>query len=151
MTAQLSPDRIGLPPPRTALVLDLVDRGRAVGWVHRDVIGFGGFASESEAAHAAWIAHRAMARRLALHDAHHAEPLAISTDRDPRLILAGDRPIATLVRPGADAFGFEIQVPPPADEMSVRGMAHLVYRALRRSGTRWGMWSRVGRLGAPPA
>jgi hypothetical protein len=42
---------------------------------------------------------------------------------------------------GPDSFGFEIEVPPPDDELSVWSMAHLVYRTLRRSGLRWAMWN----------
>ena len=62
MTTQLAPDRLALPPP---LDLDLVDAGRAAGWIADNAVGFRGFGDETEAAHAAWVAHRTIARRLA--------------------------------------------------------------------------------------
>ena len=55
MTTQLAPDRLALPPP---LDLDLVDAGRAAGWIADNAVGFRGFGDETEAAHAAWVAHR---------------------------------------------------------------------------------------------
>jgi hypothetical protein len=148
MTTQLSPDRVGLPPPHK---MDLIDAHRVVGWIRGDAVGFRGFADEVEAAHAAWVAYRTLARRLArTHGTRpipiDTEPLALQRRGDQEVILASNRHIAVLVRPGAesasgpDSFGFEIRVPPPADELRVRAMAHLMYRTLRRSGLRWGMW-----------
>lgn len=150
MTTQPLLERAGLPPP-VELDLTLTDAGRAVGWVRDDRVGFRGFADELEAAHAAWVAHRTLARRLArTHGTRplpiDVEPLAIRRERGAELILAGGRPIAELVRPGehdragADSFGFELRVPPPADELRVRAMAHLMYRTLRKSGLRWALW-----------
>ena len=65
------------------------------------------------------------------------------------------RPRAEAEHPDTPAsFGFEIQIPQPADEQdelserSVNAKADLMYRALRKSGIRWAMW---GRDAAPPA
>jgi len=141
-------ERLALPPP---LSLTLHDGDRTVGWVRGDTVGFRGFAHETEAAHAAWVAYRALARRLArTHGTRpppiDIEPLTLQRRGDEESILAGGRPIATLVRPGpdspsgADSFGFQIGVPHPADELRVRALGHLMYRTLRRSGVRWAMW-----------
>jgi hypothetical protein len=151
-----SPDRLGLPPP---LALDLTDTGRRVGWVEGDAIGFRGFGSEVEAAHAAWVAHRGLARRLARRDGR--RPIPVDTERlaldrrgDVELVLAGGLPIATLLRPsvdgttGDDSYGFTLRVPGPADELTMRSLAYTVYLTLRKSGTRWAMWARDGQRAA---
>jgi hypothetical protein len=148
MTTQLAPDRLALPPP---LDLDLVDAGRAVGWVADNAVGFRGFGDETEAAHAAWVAHRTIARRLArTHGTQSVpvdiEPLAIQRVEAKEMILASGRPIAALVRPGpdsrsgVDSFGFELVIPTPITELEARAMAYLTYRTLRKSGIRWAMW-----------
>ena len=153
MTTQLSRDHLGLPPP---LEVDLIDADRRVGWITGNAVGFRGFADETEAAHAAWIAYRALARRLARPP--HTRPipvgsvaLAIARRGADDVILADGRPIATLLRPapagrtGPDSFGFEVRVPLPADEIRVQGMAYLMYRTLRKSGIRWALWRPAGR------
>ena len=148
MTTQLAPDRLSLPPP---LDLDLVDADRAVGWIADNAVGFRGFGDETEAAHAAWVAHRTMARRLArTHGTRPVpvdiEPLAIKRVEAREMILASGRPIATLVRPGpdsrsgVDSFGFELLIPTPITELEARAMAYLIYRTLRKSGIQWAMW-----------
>src|SRR3712207_3690097 len=146
MTAP-SPDRLGVPPP---LKLDLVDSGRVVGWIAGNVVGFRGFGDEVEAAPAAWVASRTLTRRLARQDGRRpipvdTEPLALQRRGDEEVILASRQTIGTLVRPradspsGPDSFGFEISIPLPADELRGRGLAHLIYRTLRKSGLRWAL------------
>jgi hypothetical protein len=148
MTMQLAPDRLALPPP---FDLDLVDASRAVGWIADNAVGFRGFEDETEAAHAAWVAHRTMARRLArTHGLRpvpvDVEPLAIQRVDGKDMILASGRPVAALVRPGpdsrsgVDSFGFELLIPTPVTELEARAMAYLVYRTLRKSGIRWALW-----------
>jgi len=148
MTMQLAPDRFALPPP---LDLDLVDAGRSTGWIADNAVGFRGFSDETETAHAAWVAYRVLARRLArTHGTRPVpadiEPLAIQRVDGKELILASGRPIATLVRPGsdsrsgADSFAFELLIPPPITELEARALAYLMYRTLRKSGIRWAMW-----------
>jgi hypothetical protein len=145
---QLAPDRLGLPPP---LDLDLVDAGRRAGWITADAVGFRGFADETEAAHAAWIAHRTLARKLArTHGVRPVpvdiEPLAIQRIDGKDMILASGRPVAELIRPGAesrsgaDSFGIEIALPTPISELEARASAYLIYRTLRKSGVRWALW-----------
>jgi hypothetical protein len=148
MTTQLAPDRLGLPPP---LDLDLVDAGRTTGWIADDAVGFRGFRDETEAAHAASVAYRAIARRLARTQGMRTvpvgiEPLAIQRVEGKEMILASGRPIAALVRPGpesrsgVDSFGFEVPIPTPVTELEARAMAYLMYRTLRKSGIRWALW-----------
>ena len=146
MTTQLSPERLAVPPPS---MLHLNDADRTVGWINGDRVGFRGFATDEEAAHAAWVAHRTLTRRLAR--SHNlrpvpigSEPLALRREGDAEFIVASSGPIATLVRPEydsadeSDSHGFEISIPQPADEVLVRAMAHLIYRTIRKSGLRWG-------------
>ena len=147
MTTQLAPDRLGLPPP---LDLDLVDAGRTTGWIADNAVGFRGLGDETEATHGAWVAHRALARRLArTHRVRPVpvdiEPLALRRVEGKEMILASGRPIATLIRPGSDSrtgdsFGFELRIPTPATELQMRAMAYLIYRTLRKSGVRWTLW-----------
>ena len=148
MTVQLMPDRLAQPPP---LEMDLIDADRVVGWIVGDTVGFQGFGDETEAAHAAWVAHGTLARRLARGRGTPEVPvdtewlaLRRSSAGDAEVILASGRPIARLIRAGSDSragdsFGFELTVPPPATELQF-GVAYLIYRALRQSGVRWGMW-----------
>jgi len=149
MTTQLMPDMLAHPPP---FEMDLMDADRVVGWISGDTIGFRGFQDETEATHAAWVAHRTLARRLArTHGTRlvpiDIEPLALkrSDAGDTDVILASNRPIGTLVRPArdsraGDSFGFEIAVPSPMPEFQLRGVAYLIYRTLRKSGVRWAIW-----------
>lgn len=148
MTTQLAPDRLGLPPP---LAMDLVDAGRTAGWIAGETVGFRGFTNETEAAHAAWVAHRTLARRLArTHNVRSVpvdiEPLAIQQVEGKSVIAASGKPIAELIRPGSDSrsgvdsFGFELSLPAPITDLETRAIAYLIYRTLRKSGVRWGMW-----------
>jgi hypothetical protein len=148
MTIQLSPARFGTPPP---LQFDLIDAGRTVGWVAGDTVGFRGFSNETEAAHAAWVAHRAIARRLARRNGARplpidTEPLALEWRNGRQVVLASGRAIASLVRltaksrRGADSLGFEIHIPSAVGELEIRAKAYLIYRTLRKSGIRWALW-----------
>lgn len=147
MSTQLSPERLAVPPPT---LLHLNDADRTVGWINGDRVGFRGFATDEEAAHAAWVAHRTLTRRLAR--SHNlrpvpvgTEPIAFQRDGDEVRIVASGRTVATLIAPSFDStseadesFGFELRVPQPADEVLVRAVALLIYRTLRKSGLRWG-------------
>jgi hypothetical protein len=139
---------LGLPPPAQ---WNLYDADRVVGWTRENAVGFLGFADQTEAVHAAWVAYRALSRRLARDHGTRPVPidstsLSVQSTSDGALILSGARAIATLVRPGddrlagSDTFGFEVEIPEPADELRVRAMAHLMYRTLRKSGLRWALW-----------
>lgn len=144
----ISPGRVGLPPPAKS---DLIDADRTVGWTTDKTVGFRGFADETEAVHAAWVAHRTLTRRLArTHGTRpvpvDTEPLALQRRDGQEMILASGSPIAVLVRPGADSpagpdsFGFEVLIPSPTTEFEIRGLAYLIYRTLRKSGLRWALW-----------
>lgn len=149
MTEQRMHYALAQPPP---FELDLRDSDRAVGWIRENVIGFRGFGDETEAIHAAWIAHRTLARRIARSHGMRlvpidVEPLALARGDAGAAdaILASNRPIASLVRPSADSavrdsFGFELAVPVPMTELQLRGVAYLIYRTLRKSGIRWALW-----------
>jgi hypothetical protein len=147
----------GIPPP---LSLDLIDGNHLVGWIRGDVIGFRGFADADEAGHSAWVAHRTLARRLVRRHGGRPIPIVGATigfqaDGERELILANGAPVATLVHPGdeslsgAHSFGFEIRLPVPVDEGRARSKARLMYRALRKSGIRWKLWSRDGPRDGP--
>ena len=148
MNTQVRPNDMALPPP---LGLELVDGERVVGWIAGRSFGFRGFGSEAEAAGAAWVAYRTVARMLARRAGKRqipidVEPLALMRRGDVDVILASKREIATLVSPGhegrtdASSFGFELEVPGPSDELTIRSLSHMAYRTLRRSGVRWTMW-----------
>lgn len=143
-----SPGQIGLPPPA---MWTLMDGDRGVGWTADNAVGFRGFGSHTEAVHAAWVAYRALAHRLARTHGTRPVPidgaaLAVQRRDEREWILADGRPIAALVRydPESagepDSFGFEIEVPHAADDLEVQSLAHLMYRTLRRSGLRWALW-----------
>ena len=158
MNTQVRANDMALPPP---LGLELVDGDRVVGWIAGRSFGFGGFGSDAEAAGAAWVAYRAVARWLALRAGRRqipidVEPLQLMRREGADVILASNREIATLIPPGrerrtdAHSFGFELEVPGPADELTLRSLAHMVYRTLRRSGVRWTMWLSPSRRSRRP-
>ena len=133
------------PPPLELRVADLV-----VGWIDGDVVKFRGFASERGAAHAAAVAHQAMLRRLArgsraAASANESDLAAVRRASDRANAPANGRSVASVLRSvgdgirgtGAGEYAFEIRVPPPNDELRMRGMAYVMYRALRSSGVAW--------------
>lgn len=145
------PSSMPIPPPRFHLMSGAVP----IGWIDGLSIGFHGFAHEDEAAGAASIAYRTMTRGFARDLGRrpppiHSEPLSVVRNGKTDLIVAGARPIARLLRPGvespsgAEHFGFELQVPIPASEQTMRSTARRVYRALRRAGARWSVLARIG-------
>lgn len=151
MTTQLAPHRLDLPPPSQ---LDLLDMDRVVGWIDGSRVSFLGFADEQEAATAAWVAYRTISRRLARRLGIRpipidTEPLALAQEENGEVILASERPIATLLRPGSDSrsgpntFGFTVNLPTPVDQLTVQSTAYAIYRTLRKSGLRWALWARV--------
>ena len=113
-----------LAPSSPSLALDLTEMDRRIGWVRDDAVGFRGFGSRDEAAHAAWAAVRAVARRM---ERRGADGDPVATVLRPRAGSTGD----------ADSFGFEIRLPAPIDELTMRAAAHVVYRTLRESGLPW--------------
>src|SRR5690349_10317210 len=87
---------------------DLMDGDRVVGWASGRTVGFRGFADEHEAAHAAWVAYRTLARRVARRRGTRPVPIDTVPLRlvwcDGReVILASGRVVATLIRPGAES------------------------------------------------
>jgi hypothetical protein len=137
-----------LPPPGT---IELTDGDRVVGWIVENRVGFGGFATEQEAAHAAWVAYRTMARRRAWENGSRPipidiEPLSIHRRAESDVVVASGRDVARLVRPDTNrpatpaSFGFEITLPHASDELTLRASGYAMYRALRRSGIRWELW-----------
>ena len=125
----------------TLLDLDLIEDNNTVGWMTSDVIGFGGFATEVEAAYAAWAVHVAEVRRSAQHNSGTAavpvnEPLTLQTESDGRrFVSTSTQRLARILTPGedsraGDSWGFELNVHGD-DEVSIRARAHLAYLALR--------------------
>lgn len=125
---------------------ELRDADRVVGWIEGDVVRFSGFASETGAAQAAAVAHQAMLRRLARgsrgtppeNEFHRTAVRRTSEQKDAP---SDGRSVASVLRYVRDAdvgdFAFELRVPPPVDELRMRGMAYVMYRALRSSGVDW--------------
>jgi hypothetical protein len=113
-----------LAPPSPSLALDLTEMDRRIGWVRDDAVEFRGFGSRDEAAHAAWAGARAVLRRMERR----------GTDGEPVATVLRPRPASTGV---ANSFGFEIRLPAPTDELTMRAAAHVVYRTLRESGLPW--------------
>lgn len=144
MTNQRVTNQLAQPP---TLDLELFDGANTVGWLSSHAVGFRGFASEAEAMHAAWVAHRTLARRLAHREGRRPmpidiEPLTLKVDDS---VHASGRRIATLLRPSphsnsGESFGFELRFPTRMDELSARAKSMHIYRTLRRSGVRWSMW-----------
>jgi hypothetical protein len=137
-----------LPPP-----LELRDDELVVGRIDGDVVLFHGFDSAGAAARAAAVAHQAMLRRLARGNggtpsASESDPGAARRASDGPNTPANARPVASVLRSGDADFAFEIRVPAPIDEVRVRSMAYVMYRALRSSGI---TWPRVRPVAAPEA
>ncbi len=142
-SASMGPTRLAEPPPARG---DVGDRD-AARWVAAGIVGFGGFASEADAARAAWIAHCTLARRDA-GSAGARECTALATPtlagHDGRdVVLADGREIARLVGPRHErgphgepraTYGFELRLPPPADELHARAASYLIDRELRFAG-----------------
>ena len=149
MTTVPASDLHSLPPP-----LELRDADLLVGWIDGDFVQFRGFASETGAAQAAAVAHQAMVRRLARGTggapaANESNLAVVRRTNDHANAPANSGRVASVLRSvvdgirGADSgdFAFEIRVPPPVDELRMRGMAYVMYRALRSSGVAWPLWS----------
>ena len=140
---------------RPSLELYLMDGNRRVGWISGNAVGFRGFDDPTQAVHAAWVAHRALAHRLGTSPAwSEPETFALARGDDHETILVDSEPIAALVRPdsdhpsGSDSFGFEIRIPERADEIFPRAMAYRMYLALRKSGVAWPLWQGTQRHAA---
>ena len=144
-------DLQSLPPPLELRVGDLV-----VGWIDGDVVKFRGFDSEHGAAQAAVVAHQAMLRRLARGNraaasADESDLAAVRRANDRANAPANGSSVASVLRSiangirgaGAGEYAFEIGVPPPSDELRMRGMAYVMYRALRSSGVAWPLLRRA--------
>jgi hypothetical protein len=132
------------------LSLELRDADRAVGWIDGDIVRFRGFGSERDASHAAVVAHQAMLRRLARGSRATASEMeadlgTIRRTSDRADATANGRPAASVLRSFIDGisggsagdFAFEVRVPPPIDELRMRGMAYVMYRAVHSSGVAW--------------
>ena len=138
-------DLQSLPPPLELRVGDLL-----VGWIDGDFVKFRGFDSERGAAQAAVVAHQAMLRRLARGNraaasADESDLAAVRRANDHANAPANGSSVASVLRSiangirgaGAGEYAFEIRVPPPSDELRMRGMAYVMYHALRSSGVAW--------------
>jgi len=137
-------------PQSLPSTLELRDADLVVGLIDGDVVRFRGFDSQGAAAHAAAIAHQAMLRRLArgsraTPSANESDLGAVRRTTDHANGRSNGHPVASVLRNivdgirGADGgdFAFEVRVPPPIDELRMRGMAYVMYRALRSSGVAW--------------
>jgi hypothetical protein len=136
-------------PQSPSLSLELRDGERIVGWITGDVVRFHGFRSKRQAAQAAVIAHKGMLRRIArgrgrTDSTTETDLGTIRRSTDRRNAPADSRPVASVLSPptndlngSGSGFAFEIRVPPPHDELRMRGIAYVMYRSLRSSGLSW--------------
>jgi hypothetical protein len=128
----------------------LFDGTGTIGWIVGHRLSFTGFSSVAEASTAAWVAHAALERRAAKSRREPAPYIAPSAMQRVRSdgsdwIESAGRRIARIVGPGHHEignptepwFGVEIILPPNASDLTVGSSAHVVYRALRRSGLPW--------------
>lgn len=142
------PQHASVPPP---FAFELTDGDRHVGWVKGSRLVFLGFQDEAQAAHAAWMAHRALVERIvesfgAKSPPLEGERLMIAPRGTHDVVCADGREIATLLRPGSEPmldrhFGFDLRVPAPHDELTMRATAYAIYRKLRKSGLPWALFS----------
>jgi hypothetical protein len=138
-----SPASHSVPP------LELRAGDRLVGWIQGDLVLFRGFATQRDAMRAAAVARQALLRRLAR--GNRATASAMETDldvvrrkTDRASATANGRSVASVLRSAIDGIGaggeefvLEVRVPPPIDELRMRGMAYVMYRALLSSGAAW--------------
>lgn len=139
--------------PRRPAAFRLLDDTGTVGWIVGNRLGFTGFSSIPQAATAAWVAHVALERRAAKsrrEPAPYLEPVAMAvvrSDGSEWIEAAGTR-LARLVRPPQRItddvenpreswFGMEVVLFDDDSELTTGSSAHVVYRALRRSGISW--------------
>ena len=157
MSASQSLPRMPLPPPEAVTLLDGTG---TVGWIEGQRLGFTGFASVGEAAAAAWVAHVALERRAAKSRREatpYLEPTAlelVSSDGS-EWIRSGATRLARLIRPaergtderGDSWFGIDVALAPDESAIVIGSNAHVVYRALRRSGVQWPIRDRAAVVG----
>jgi hypothetical protein len=135
------------PPPAA---FRLLDGTGTVGWIEGPQLAFTGFNTIDEAAAAAWVAHVALERRAAKsrrEAATYLEPdaLQLAWSDGGEWIRSGSTRLARLIRPaeprpediGGSSFAIDVALPRGDSEIEVGSSAHVVYRALRRSGVRW--------------
>ena len=134
-----------VPPP-----LELRDGDLLVGWIDGDVVRFRGFGSARGASHAALVAQQAMLRRLARGNRATASETEADLGTLRRMAdhanaTANGRPIGGGLPSFIEGIGggrsgdftCEVRVPSPIDELRMRGMAYVMYRALRSSRVAW--------------
>lgn len=145
------PARLAVPPP---MDITLDDEHRRVGWVNGDSVVFTGFRDEAEAAQAAWVAHRALMQHIVTSFGSRSAPLKaerlmVVRDEQGGTVRADGRPIARVLAPAADArieagqLAISLRLPTPFDEQAIRDAAWSLYRELRASGARWGIFPTV--------
>lgn len=112
---------------------------RRIGYLRGDLVGFMGFATETEAAQAASLAHRALVRRRAGAAAGSSDEYFFGHTEEGQYVIARSGLIARLVPPdpvtGEDAWGFETSLE-PEESVGIFAMARarLMWSALRASG-----------------
>lgn len=153
MIDHIVPARLAEPPPSFDLML--LDGDTRIGFISPTTIGFSGFASETEAAHAAWAAHRQLSWRRAVREGSRPMPVDIEPlmlrHGDPIQVEASGKAFAELRAPmdGRDDWAFVLPLPDPLPEVFVRAKAYAIYRMLRRSGIRWALFARPARAAKP--
>jgi hypothetical protein len=117
---------------------------RKVGYMGGSSVGFIGFASEDQAARAASIAHRALARRRSSEARSTPEEYLFGHTEGEQFVIAQSGVLARLLPPDSltegNNWGFEIALRPD-ESINVFAMARarLMWNALRASGLARGM------------
>lgn len=115
---------------------------REIGYINDTTVGFLGFASRTEAALAASVAHRGLARRRGrqVRPANVPDDFLVMEHGSTQHVIATAGVLATLRPPGSDAtpvagWGFEIELL-PEERLGVFavGRARVMWRALRATG-----------------
>lgn len=116
---------------------------RQIGYIKNVAVGFGGFGTETEAAQAAYTAHRALGRRRSqaaeLSIPNAPEELLLGEHGGGQYVIARSGLLARLVPPdpdyGYEGWGFEISLR-PEEHATVFAMsrARTIWQALRGCG-----------------
>ena len=115
-------------------------RDRQVGYIRGDTVGFTGFGSEDEAARAACMAHRTLARRRAGEGHWSVEEYLFGYTDDGQFVIAQSGVVARLLPPKLSeediGWGFEMTLRPEETAGAFAlARARLMWNALRTGGS----------------
>ena len=116
--------------------------GEEIGWIHDDTITVSGYRDLTTAAHAAWVAYQAIARRLArrrdggnaLPDIPEVSGLTLADAQGYQVLIGNGQQVARIrvddsTRAEA-TFSVEVRVPQPTNPIMMNGLAYRMLRSL---------------------